>query len=243
MGRYWELDAGRGVAILLMIGYHVLFQLSFFAPGFVPWFHPYVLTGAPIAFLFVVIAGVSLVLFMAREGSVLQAARKMFVRGGYILCVAAVITVVSWLIFPSEVVVFGILHLIGCATILAIPFVVLRVRGWITFGFGSVIIAISPLLAYVRGPAFLIPFGVTPMGFATLDYEPLIPWFGVLLVGVALGSVLYAGGVRCRALERFGEMPRAAAPVVFLGRHSLFVYLIHNPVIFAVLFAAGFVSL
>ena len=36
MGRYWELDAGRGVAILLMIGYHVLFQLSFFAPGFVP---------------------------------------------------------------------------------------------------------------------------------------------------------------------------------------------------------------
>ena len=81
------------------------------------------------------------------------------------------------------------------------------------------------------------------MGFATLDYEPLIPWFGVLLVGVALGSVLYAGGVRCRALERFGEMPRAAAPVVFLGRHSLFVYLIHNPVIFAVLFAAGFVSL
>ena len=145
-----------------------------------------------------VIAGVSLVLFTAREGSVLQAARKMFVRGGYILCVAAVITVVSWLIFPSEVVVFGILHLIGCATILAIPFVVLRVRGWITFGFGSVIIAISPLLAYVRGPAFLIPFEVTPTGFATLDYEPLIPWFGVLLVGVALGSVLYAGGVRCR---------------------------------------------
>lgn len=122
-----------------------------------------------------------------------QAARKMFVRDGYILCVGAVITVVSWLIFPSEVVAFGILHLICCATILAIPFVVLRVRGWITFGFGSVIIATSPLLAYVRGPAFLIPFGVTPTGFATLDYEPLIPWFGVLLVGVALGSVLYAG--------------------------------------------------
>ncbi|MCZ0863235.1 DUF1624 domain-containing protein [Methanocorpusculum vombati] len=243
MGRYWELDAGRGVAILLMIGYHVLFQLSFFAPGLVPWFNPYVLTGAPIAFLFVVIAGVSLVLFAAREGSLPGLVRKMFVRGVYILCFAAVITVGSWLIFPSEVVVFGILHLIGCATILAIPFVVLRVRGWITFGFGIIIVVISPLLAYVRGPAFLIPFGITPVGFATLDYEPLIPWFGVLLIGVALGSVLYAGGVRCRVLERFGEMPRAAAPVVFLGRHSLFIYLIHNPIIFGILFAAGFVSL
>ncbi|MDR0980582.1 MAG: DUF1624 domain-containing protein [Methanocalculaceae archaeon] len=243
MGRYWELDTGSGVAILLMIGYHVLFQLSFFAPDQIPWFNPYVLTGAPIAFLFVTIAGVSLILFTAKENSLPKAARKMFVRGIYILCFAAVITMASWLIFPSEMIVFGILHLIGCATIFAIPFVVLKISGWITFGFGIIIIAVSPLLDYVRGPAFLIPFGITPVGFATLDYEPLIPWFGVLLIGVALGSVLYKGGVRCKALAGLGEMPKAAAPVAFLGRHSLLIYLIHNPIIFVILFAAGFVSL
>ncbi|MDE2519493.1 MAG: heparan-alpha-glucosaminide N-acetyltransferase [Methanocorpusculum sp.] len=242
MGRYWELDAGRGVAILLMIGYHILFQLSFFAPEQIPWFNPYVLTGAPIAFLFVTIAGISLVLFTAKEENLPKTAKKMVVRGIYILCFAAVITAASWMIFPSEVVVFGILHLIGCATILAIPFVVLKIRSWITLGFGLIVIAISPLLAYVRGPAYLIPFGITPVGFATLDYEPLIPWFGMLLIGVALGSVLYKGGVRCKALERLGEMPKAAVPVAFLGRHSLLIYLIHNPIIFGILFAAGFVS-
>lgn len=243
MGRYWELDTSRGVAILLMIGYHVLFQLSFFAPERIPWFNPYVMTGAPIAFLFVTIAGISLVLFTAKESSQPKATKKMFVRGIYILCFAAVITAASWLIFPSRMVVFGILHLIGCATILSIPFVVLKIRGWITFSFGIIVIAISPLLAYVRGPAFLIPFGITPVGFTTLDYEPLIPWFGVLLIGVALGSVLYKGGVRCKVLEQLGEMPKAAAPVAFLGRHSLLIYLIHNPIIFGILFALGFVSL
>lgn len=242
MGRYWELDVGRGIAILLMIGYHVLFQLSFFAPELVPWFNPYILTGAPIAFLFVTIAGISLILFTAREDSLPAAAKKMFVRGIYILCFAAGITAASWLIFPAETIVFGILHLIGCATILATPFVVLKIRPLITFVFGLVVIAISPLLAWVRGPAFLIPLGIQPVGFATLDYEPLIPWFGVLLLGVAAGSVLYAGGVRCRTLERLGEMPKAALPVAYLGRHSLLIYLIHNPIIFMILFVAGFVS-
>ena len=81
MGRYWELDACRGVAILLMIGYHVLFQISFFDPALLPWFDPYVFTGAPIAFLFVTIAGISLILFTAKEASLPKTAQKMFVRG------------------------------------------------------------------------------------------------------------------------------------------------------------------
>lgn len=97
-----------------------------------------------------------------------------------------VITFASWLLFPAEVVVFGILHLIGCATILAISFVVLKTLAKITFVFGLMVIAISPLISYVWGPAFLIPLGIMPVGFASLDYDPLIPWFGVLLVGVAL---------------------------------------------------------
>ncbi|MDV0442924.1 heparan-alpha-glucosaminide N-acetyltransferase [Methanorbis rubei] len=243
MARYWELDAARGVAILLMIAYHIFFQLSFFAPTMIPWFNPYVMTGAPIAFLFVTIAGASLILFTAKEANIPKAAKKMFVRGLYILCFAAVITVASWILFPSETVVFGILHLIGCATILAIPFVVLKISPKITAAFGIVIIAISPLLSLVRGPAILIPFGITPVGFASLDYEPLIPWFGVMLVGVALGMIFYKGGVRQYFLQKFGEMPRAASPLAFFGRHSLIIYLIHNPIIFGVLVLVGIAPL
>lgn len=237
--RYWELDAARGTAILLMIGYHVLFQLSFFGTDLVPWFNPYVLTGAPIAALFITIAGISLVLQTGKEKNTLATSRKLFVRGIYILCFALLITVVSWLLFPEQVIVFGILHLIGTATILSIPFAVLRMKPFIPLGFGIICILISPLLAYIRGPAFLIPFGIRPVGFTTLDYEPLIPWFGVMLIGLAVGMYLYRDGIRSPLLEKLPPMPKTLSPLCFLGRHSLAVYLIHQPVIFAVLWLTG----
>jgi len=241
--RYFELDAARGIALILMILYHILFCLYFFGTGLVPWFNPFTMSGAPIAFLFIVIAGISLVLSTGRETSPVRAAKKLFFRSLYLLCVAAVITIVTWLVYPAETVVFGILHLIGVATILAIPFVVLKVKPYVPLVFGIICIALSPLVSMLRGPAFLIPFGITYNGFATLDYEPLIPWFGVVLLGVALGLIIYKDGVRHGILTRIGEMPRVLAPICFLGRHTLIIYLVHVPIIIAVLFLLGLVSL
>ncbi len=241
--RYFELDAARGIALILMIIYHILFCLYFFGTGLVPWFNQFTMSGAPIAFLFIVIAGVSLVLSTGRETSPVRAAKKLFFRSLYLLCVAAVITIVTWLVYPAETVVFGILHMIGVATILAIPFVVLKVKPYVPLVFGIICIVLSPLVSMLRSPACLLPFGITYNGFATLDYEPLIPWFGVVLLGVSLGQVIYPGGVRHGILTRIGEMPRLLAPLCFLGRHTLIIYLVHVPIIIAVLFLFGLVSL
>ncbi|ABN06523.1 protein of unknown function DUF1624 [Methanocorpusculum labreanum Z] len=241
--RYFELDAARGIALILMILYHILFCLYFFGTGLVPWFDPYTMSGAPIAFLFIVIAGISLVLSTGRETSPVKAAKKLVIRSLYLLCIAAVITIVTWIVYPEETVVFGILHLIGVATILAIPFVVMKVKPYVPLVFGLICIVLSPFVSMLRGPAFLIPFGITYNGFATLDYEPLIPWFGVVLLGVALGQVIYKGGVRRGILTRLGEMPRVLAPLCFIGRHTLIIYIVHVPIIIGVLFLLGLVSL
>ncbi|MCK9313126.1 MAG: DUF1624 domain-containing protein [Methanocorpusculum sp.] len=241
--RYYELDGARGIALLLMIVYHTVFCLYFFGTGLVPWFNPYEMSGAPIAFLFVVIAGISLVLSTGRETSPSRSAKKLFFRGLYILCFASVVTLVTWLVYPAEVVIFGILHLIGCATILAIPFVVMKIHAYIPLVFGIICIALSPIVSMLRGPAFLIPFGITYTGFATLDYEPLIPWFGVLLLGVALGLVIYRGGIRHGFLAKLETMPRTLAPLCFIGRHTLIIYLIHVPVIIGVLLLFGIITL
>jgi len=241
--RYFELDAARGVALILMIIYHIIFCLYFFGTGLAPWFDPYTMSGAPIAFLFVVIAGVSLVLSTGRETNPVRSAKKLFFRGLYLLCFAAIITIVTWLVYPEEVVVFGILHLIGISTIISIPFVVMKVKPYIPLVVGIICIALSPIVSMLRGPAFLIPFGITYNGFATLDYEPLIPWFGIVLLGVTLGLIIYKDGVRHGVLTRLGEMPRGFAPLCFIGRHTLIIYLLHVPVIIGVLFLFGLVSL
>ncbi len=153
------------------------------------------------------------------------------------------VTLVTWFVYSDEVVVFGILHMIGTATIISIPFVVMKVKLYIPLVVGLICIALSPIVSMLRGPAFLIPFGITYNGFATLDYEPLIPWFVIVLLGVALGSVIYKDGVRYGILTRLGEMPRGFSPLCFIGRHTLIIYLVHVPIIIGVLFLFGLVSL
>jgi uncharacterized membrane protein len=138
------------------------------------------------------------------------------------------------------VVAFGILHLIGISIILAYPFLGLRftnlVLGVLIFATGQYILAQD---LYSQS-FWLLPFGVVPEGVIMPDYRPLLPWFGVVLIGLFLGNVVYGDGRRPAVLE---EVPVLARPLVPLGRNSLFIYLIHQPIIIALLAVTGVVDL
>ena len=220
--RYYEVDAVRGTALLLMVLYHILFCLFFF--GIITWFDPQVISGAAGAAVFIFIAGISLILANRRPAAVVK-------RGLQLLICALLITAVTWIVYPQGFVIFGILHLIGCGTILSIPFLSGKVQWFIPAALGFVIILLSVFLAGAKGSLLLLPFGLPYAGFTSIDYEPLIPWFGVLLLGVAAGKVLYPAGKRGRLLSRLPEMPQVLRPVCFVGRHTLLIYMIHIPVI------------
>ena len=73
------------------------------------------------------------------------------------------------------------------------------------------------------------------IGFATVkplteDYVPLFPWTGVMLLGVAAGHALSRNGFR--ALAPLAHLP---GPLAWLGRHSLAVYMLHQPILLGVL--------
>lgn len=232
--RYYELDAVRGIALLLMILYHTLFCLSFFTSA-ANWFNPAVHSGAPIAFMFIFIAGVSLVLSAGKNECPKTTAKKFALRGLYVLLFAAAITLVTFIAYPSGCVVFGVLHLIGVGTILSIPFIALKVKTPVIFALGLILIALTYVISKIYAPAFLIPLGFASSGFYTIDYEPLIPWFGVMLLGIAVGRLVYKNGARCRLFELFGKAPAVLRPLCFIGRHTLFVYVIHVPIIIFVI--------
>lgn len=88
-------------------------------------------------------------------------------------------------------------------------------------------------LTGIYGPWWLLPFGIYPAGFTSVDYTPLFPWFGVVLIGIGIGNFLYTGGVRQFAVPRLPDL--FSAPLAFLGRHSLLIYLVHQPVIIILL--------
>ncbi len=217
------LDAARGVSLIAMIAYHIIFDLNYFGIIQSDPFFRYL--AYPIAGSFIFIAGISLHLKAQSVGMqrYSRASVSPFIsRGIKILGIAAGITIVTW-IYPHEgFIVFGILHLIGLSTILAILF--LPLGRWNILPAG-ILILIWLIFFPLYGPAYLIPIGIYPPGFYSLDYEPLIPWFSLILLGIAAGSFRYSKMTKKEQNSRIVNL--LAVP----GRNSLLIYLIHQPII------------
>jgi uncharacterized membrane protein len=237
------VDAARGVAIAMMVVYHLMYDLDYFGgydieatSGF--WARFADATAG--TFLFLV--GVSLAISYSRA-SAARPGRSLFgkylLRGIRILAYGMVLTVV-FLVFGMGVVAFGILHLIGVSIILAYPLLKYR---YANLFLGLSIIAVG---VYVRIEGFssespwLLPFGVVPENLVMPDYRPLLPWFGVVLLGLFAGNALYGNGRRPALFA--DKAPVAANPLLPLGRNSLFLYLVHQPILILLLASLGVIQ-
>ncbi|MDD1696042.1 MAG: DUF1624 domain-containing protein [Methanoregula sp.] len=232
--RYWELDLARGIAIFMMIIFHIVFDLFFFRilpisiySGFWRYF------AYATASLFLLIVGISLTISRARAASVMTKtalALKFVYRGAGIFLLGLIVTFVTWLYLGEGFVVFGILHLIGISIIISPLFFPLKKY---TIPAGLLFIVTGWFFATLAGPSWLIPLGIHPATFWSVDYEPLFPWFGMVLIGMGLGEFLYPEGVRTFKLP---SLPQETIQKITLpGRHSLLIYLVHQPVIILVL--------
>ena len=76
--------------------------------------------------------------------------------------------------------------------------------------------------------------GWRPEGYGAVDYFPIFPWFGVVLLGIAIGNFVYSREGRRFALPDLGAwFPMNL--LQWLGKRSLFIYLIHQPIMFSLL--------
>jgi len=236
--RLWEIDVVRGIAILMMIVFHTVFDLSFFtivpvdvASGFWRYF------AYATATLFLLIVGISLVVSHDRAAaklSGLSLVKKFFLRGAGIFALGLLVTVATWLYLPQGYILFGILHLIGVSVMLSPLF--FRFRAWnIPAGILCILIGwfVVSRISLPSPPLFLLPLGIHGPSFWSVDYTPLFPWLGVVLIGMGVGALLYAGGTRHYALKPMPDL--FVRPLSFLGRHSLVIYLVHQPVIILLL--------
>jgi uncharacterized membrane protein len=242
--RFWEIDALRGTAVVAMVLYHFSYDLAYFGLFDVGFFRSGfgLNAGRLIGGSFIFLAGLSLTLSYGRATASRPSGGKLFrkylSRGLRIFSYALVITLLTWIFLPNEMIVFGILHLIGASIILAYPFLNLKLPN---VALGVACIAIGFLLRGldVDSP-WLVWLGSDPT-FFMIDYWPIFPWFGVILFGIAAGNALY--GDRRKQAASSTPRPSTIRPLAFLGRHSLVVYLIHQPVLLAALILLGMGSL
>ncbi|MBI4896117.1 MAG: DUF1624 domain-containing protein [Candidatus Aenigmarchaeota archaeon] len=237
--RFWEIDVLRGIAIVLMAAFHVVFDLAYFSIFSVSistglWFY----VGRFAAVMFIFLVGVSLSLRFSRSVKLKEkkSYKKYATRGLQILACGLLITIVTWFLIPQQFIVFGILHFIGVAILLSYPFLQLRNKNLV---FGALCIALGFLVSsFTINNSWLLWLGIKPTFFASLDYVPLFPWFGVMLLGIWAGNHGYQNYQRQFHLpDLHGQF--AMRILSFLGRHSLAIYLLHQPVIIFLLMLAG----
>lgn len=214
--------------MVAMIAYHACFDLRWF--GYARWDFEHdarwIAARSAILGTFMLLAGVSLVLAQRRPD-----ARAAFVR--HVMQVAAaalLVTAASFVAFPATFIRFGVLHAIAVSLLLARPLVDAPRTA-----------LLAGVVVVVAGVAFSNPaFDRDPLGFvgfmthrpATEDYVPLFPWTGVLLVGIAAGHAL------APRLDRLAPLARLPRVLATMGRHGLLVYLLHQPVLVALLWLA-----
>jgi uncharacterized membrane protein len=230
--RFWEIDLVRTVALLGLLNFHTHEVLYYFDLIHNPlrygvWYWVRLVNAG----LFIFSAGVALTIAYSRGKTM----SGFMLRGLKIFGLGMVITLLSKLFVPEAYVRFGILHFFGIAFILA-PFF-LRFR-YINLIIGAALMAIGIYLLEQRVLVdfpWLLWLGLRPYHFYTLDYFPLLPWFGLFLAGMFFGKVLYPQGNRRFHIPEISN-PVASA-VMLLGRHPLVVYIAHLPIIIGVVFA------
>lgn len=228
--RIWELDVLRGVCILGMVVVHLIYDLqTFFSLPFLADSRLFDLIKQWGGVLFLLISGICVTLgsHPVRRGLIVFACGLIcsaVTAGMYFLNMAD----------KSIIIYFGVLHCLGVCMLLWPLLKRLPVWALGLLGLGLTVLGLWISGNVVVDFPWLIPLGLYPRGFASSDYFPLLPNLGFFLVGAFLGKTLY------RKKETLLPRVNPANPVLafftLLGKWSLPVYLLHQPVITGLLY-------
>ena len=225
------LDLIRSAAVLGMIAFHFSYDLVMF--GVIPrdyaatplfYFHARIVAGS-----FLVLAGVGL--WLAHGQAVRWPA--FWRRLVKIAAAAAAVSLATRIAMPEYYIYFGILHAIALYSLLGLAALRLpeTVIGLLAAGF----VAGSYLWKTAAFNAPLLRFlGLATEPAYTMDFEPVFPWFAATLLGIALGKI----GTKTGLWQRLSRpVPPLITTLSWPGRHSLLIYLLHQPILMGLVWA------
>ncbi|MGN0317870.1 MAG: heparan-alpha-glucosaminide N-acetyltransferase [Candidatus Fimousia sp.] len=236
--RYLLIDGFRGVAIISMIIFHFLYDVNEVFGVNTGWYENtnIHIWQQSICWSFIIISGF-----------VWQLGIKSNIKRGVILNICGiVITLVTTVFTPSQIVWFGILNFMGCASLIMIP--LNRIAGKISSLLGMILsmsifvicrnitegiigiknIFVIELPDWLYESKILTPLGFPFRGFTSSDYFPVLPWLALFLFGYYLYSYANRTG-------KLGEYAYRNIPVLTqIGQKSIWIYLLHQPICMAV---------
>jgi uncharacterized membrane protein len=228
------VDLARGLALLAMFVFHFAYDLSYFGliDVDVPAEPGWRIFARLIAGSFLALVGVSLVL-ATRNGLNRAAYLK---RLAMVAGAAALVTLGTWFAIRPSFIFFGILHHVAVASVLALPF--LRLPTLAIAASAALAFALPWLVAHpLLDQPWAVWLGLSRMPLQTADFVPVFPWFGCVLAGMTVARLLLPTLDTAR-WARWRATARPARLVAWGGRHSLLVYLVHQPLFIGALMLA-----
>lgn len=230
--RFIELDILRGFAILFMILLHLFWDLDYF--GILPLNQNFYSLNIIVPVIFFLLVGICQ---SVNNNKYRSQPRKMYVRtlqrGLWILNLGMLFTLLTAVFLPEKPILFGVLHCIGCCIILS----TLLLRFTSTNVILATLFIVSGLalglFCTTENPTmYELAAGIheSNVGAHTIDYFPILPWFGVCLLGITLGNILYKDNKRRFPLPDLSKY-KPTKLFSWLGQHSLAIYLVHQPLI------------
>ena len=224
--RMAAIDVARGVAVYTMALYHLAWDLNIFKfTSFALFTDPFWLGARTVivsAFLF--LAGLSLVLADRRRRGWLAFGRRVMI----VAVGAALVSLGTWVMFPTNYVFFGVLHCIVISSLIVIPF--LRCPARVVFLVGLAILAAPVFLSHsIFDQPSLQWVGLVTQMPQSVDYVPLFPWTGMIVFGVAYG--LWMGDRPAGTFSDWQPSNTVSICTAWLGQHSLVVYILHQPLL------------
>lgn len=218
--RLWEIDMLRGFALILMVTYHFLYDLNEFFNYDIAYNEGvFYLLGKSAAILFILIAGVSC-----------SFSKNNTLRGVKLIIWGLVIFLVTYIAVPGSNIIFGILQFLGTCLLLYPVF--RNLPPYTLIAGGAAVIVTGELTDQIPvSQNWLAPLGFWGPSFSSVDYFPLIPWLGVFLLGIAISKLVYQ-----QRKSLTGELGKYFRPLTVVGRHTLVIYLVHQPLILATLY-------
>ena len=228
--RIWELDVLRGICILGVLVVHFIYDLVELYQ-LVQWEYP------P---LFSFIKQWGGVLFLLLSGTCVTLGSHSIRRGLVVFACGLIVSAVTYGMYhfgfsgKGIIIYFGVLHCLGICMLLwpmykNMPWWGLLLQGIFLVVLGLYLEELLLSRAMVVDSQWLIPLGIFPRDFSSSDYFPLLPNFGFFLIGSAIGRTVY------KKKETLLPTVRPENCIVrffsFFGRHSLLVYLLHQPLL------------
>jgi len=228
--RIWSVDFLRGIAMLMMVWFHFLFDLNYLGFVQISLYSGFwgIFQKATIS-LFLLLVGIGITISRKNRADF---EIHIIKRASFLILVALAISGVTYLLFPEYWIYFGIIHMIAVSLLLSIPFSGKKITALVS---GLAIISI-PYIANIESFGIQIFYW---LGFSaaqqSFDFVPIFPWFGLVLIGIFIGNTFI---VHLKSLDKFSFTKNRL--LNFLGKNSLAIYLLHQPIIFGSLVAINY---